>query len=448
MSTVFISYRRQTASAEARAIFNDLATRLGKNSVFMDVDSIALGRDFRSALQKTLAVCDVMLLIIDKDWLTVKDEKGRVRLENPGDYVRQEIEAALKRDIVLTPVLVAGAQMPAPEELPAEIRDMVYRNAFELTFNRWDSDVNEMIRRLGLTPSERATKIESTGPPATPQADAAATSGAQQAPLAEARGIFSAARSSLEGAFALGAANKKSVGLALLPLVIAIAVYAWMAGFVSPSGPLTSVRLTIVAGQQDSGKPLAAYLKSQGAESSVISASDISNLSLSRPDIVVIALDTVGRWKQNDANHLRQIFENYKVIGVGEAGDELFRELGVPLSGTMGVREDILTVAAPDILKSPIGIDADGGQIEIFKEKVSSRLVGLYDRGSPDIAGFEAVARWQKFPHHWPIARRGNFLFFGYELAVDKMTESSKSLLVNVHIQSQSETVASALADP
>ena len=39
MSTVFISYRREITAGEARALCNDLLERLGKNSVFMDVDS-------------------------------------------------------------------------------------------------------------------------------------------------------------------------------------------------------------------------------------------------------------------------------------------------------------------------------------------------------------------------------------------------------------------------
>jgi hypothetical protein len=163
MTTVFISYRRETASGEARALFNDLVDQLGKNSVFMDVDSIALGRDFRSILQKTLGTCDLMLVIIDKDWVTVKDEKGKIRLENPSDYVRLEVEAALKRDIVVTPVLVKGAQMPSPEQLPAEIGDLTYRNAFEITFNRWESDVREMMRRLGLDSPERGGGVSAHG---------------------------------------------------------------------------------------------------------------------------------------------------------------------------------------------------------------------------------------------------------------------------------------------
>jgi formylglycine-generating enzyme required for sulfatase activity len=150
MSTVFISYRRENAAGEARALFNDLAERLGDDSVFMDVDSIALGRDFRSALQETAASCDLMLVLIGRNWADAKDEGGRVRLENPADYVRLEVEAGLKRDIVVTPVLVQGAHMPAPEDLPPEIRNLAYRNAFELSHSRWESDVQEMVRRLEL----------------------------------------------------------------------------------------------------------------------------------------------------------------------------------------------------------------------------------------------------------------------------------------------------------
>jgi hypothetical protein len=52
MSTVFVSYRRLTAPGEARALFNALVARLGQSAVFMDVDSISLGRDFRRELHK------------------------------------------------------------------------------------------------------------------------------------------------------------------------------------------------------------------------------------------------------------------------------------------------------------------------------------------------------------------------------------------------------------
>jgi formylglycine-generating enzyme required for sulfatase activity len=158
-------------------LFNELLQKLGKNSVFMDVDSIALGRDFRGALQKTLESCDLMLVLIGKDWAEVKDEEGRPRLQNPGDFVRLEIEAALKRDIVVTPILVQGAHMPAPEQLPAEIRDLVYRNGFELSHNRWESDFAEMARRLNLDIANEGRRVEqSTSTLAAPNASIASGS--------------------------------------------------------------------------------------------------------------------------------------------------------------------------------------------------------------------------------------------------------------------------------
>ena len=115
MGTLFINYRRGETAGEARALFNELAATLGKDSVFMDVDSIALGRDFREVLHERLASCDLMLALIGRDWANSKDASGRRRLEDPTDFVRLEIEAALKRNIPVTPVLVQGAQMPGVE---------------------------------------------------------------------------------------------------------------------------------------------------------------------------------------------------------------------------------------------------------------------------------------------------------------------------------------------
>src|SRR5437762_2597019 len=188
MGTVFISYRREITAGEARALFNELLGKLGKNSVFMDVDSIALGRDFRGALQKTLESCDLMLVLIGRDWADVKDEEGRPRLHNPGDFVRLEIEAALKRDIVVTPILVQGAHMPAPEQLPAEIRDLVYRNGFELSHSRWESDFAEMTRRLNLDIVKEGRRVEQ--PAATAAAPNASIAAAAQ-PAIPGRQFFS-----------------------------------------------------------------------------------------------------------------------------------------------------------------------------------------------------------------------------------------------------------------
>ena len=150
MTTVFVSYRREDTAGEARALFNELSTKLGKESVFMDVDNIALGCDFRHVLQEHLAKCDLLLVIVGRCWVEARDASGRNRLEQPNDFVRLEIETALKRNIPVTPVLVQGTPMPTVDQLPVDVRDFAYRNGFELSHARWESDVAEMCKRLGL----------------------------------------------------------------------------------------------------------------------------------------------------------------------------------------------------------------------------------------------------------------------------------------------------------
>ena len=157
MGAVFISYRRGDSEGQARALSIELEELIGKDSVFMDVDSIALGRDFRQVLQERLQACDIMLALIGPNWLDAKDAGGNRRLESPSDFVRQEIGSALKRNIPVTPVLLQGANMPAPDRLPPDLQDLAFRNGFELSHTRWESDVRELVKRLGLTSPSAVT---------------------------------------------------------------------------------------------------------------------------------------------------------------------------------------------------------------------------------------------------------------------------------------------------
>ena len=167
MRAVFISYRRDDTAGEARALYQDLVAVLGQDAVFMDVDSIALGRDFREALHERLESCDVMLALIGSEWLDSRGEPGKRRLDEPGDFVRQEIAAALKRNIPVTPVLLQGARMPTTGELPEDLESLAYRNGFELRHGRWESDVKEMMSRLGLAAGQGpAAQPAAQDPPA------------------------------------------------------------------------------------------------------------------------------------------------------------------------------------------------------------------------------------------------------------------------------------------
>lgn len=155
MGIVFINYRREDAAGEARALYNDLVKLLGEERVFMDVDNIGLGQDFRDVLRERLTNCEVMLTLIGRNWTDVRDASGQRRLEQEGDFVRLEIATALERRVALTPVLVQEARMPDPSALPDDVKALAFRNGFALHHATWDSNVREMVKRLKLAPGRR-----------------------------------------------------------------------------------------------------------------------------------------------------------------------------------------------------------------------------------------------------------------------------------------------------
>jgi hypothetical protein len=92
-----------------------------------------LGADFVKVIENTVAKCDVLIAVIGKDWLALKDEYGERRLDNPEDFVRVEIGAALRREICVIPVLVDDAKMPRSRDLPDELKPLIRRNALRIT---------------------------------------------------------------------------------------------------------------------------------------------------------------------------------------------------------------------------------------------------------------------------------------------------------------------------
>ena len=89
-----------------------LADHYGGGQVFKDVDSIEVGDDFVEVINGAVGSCDVLLALIGEDWLSITDAHGRRRLDDPHDFVRLEIEAALARNVRVIPILVDGPGCP------------------------------------------------------------------------------------------------------------------------------------------------------------------------------------------------------------------------------------------------------------------------------------------------------------------------------------------------
>ena len=96
--------------------------------------------------------------MIGPRWLSVEDSKGNRRLDSPDDWVRMEVSSSLKRSKVkIFPVLVGGAVLPLPEELPEDMAALVGRNAREISDTRWDYDTRKLMGdiRAALDESRR-----------------------------------------------------------------------------------------------------------------------------------------------------------------------------------------------------------------------------------------------------------------------------------------------------
>ena len=157
---IFISYRRQETAYPAAWLYERVAAHFGREQVFKDVDSIKLGDDFAQVIANAVGSCDVLLALIGDRWLTINDEDGRRRLEDPDDFVRLEIETALERDIRVIPVLFEGARLPRVGELPASLAKLVRRQALELSPSRFDADISKLLRVLDTTLAEEQARRE------------------------------------------------------------------------------------------------------------------------------------------------------------------------------------------------------------------------------------------------------------------------------------------------
>ena len=221
---MFISYRREDSSGHAGWLREALAERLGRDLVFMDIDTIEPGLDFVEVLERAVDDCDVLLVLIGKAWLTTKGADGRRRLDDPKDYHRLEVESALKRRIRVIPVLVQDATVPRAEELPPTLQTLARRHATELDDSKWAYDIDRLstiVKKDLKDPSDDPRWQQPPPPPQAPPSQVASPqppgAGEEESP---------------------GGARKKLLRRSAVVLVACLAVLGVVVviGFLAPGG--------------------------------------------------------------------------------------------------------------------------------------------------------------------------------------------------------------------
>ena len=163
---VFLSYRRDDTSEYAGRLHEGLARELGADRVFVDVASIEPGVDFVRAIEEALDRCHALLALIGPRWVDARDAHGHRRLDHTDDFVRREIEAAFERELRVIPVLVGGARVPGPSQVPDSLAALSRCQAFELDDQPWHESMAALIGVL--TRSLRSSQRSGSAPASSP----------------------------------------------------------------------------------------------------------------------------------------------------------------------------------------------------------------------------------------------------------------------------------------
>jgi TRAP-type transport system periplasmic protein len=148
MAKIIISYRRSDSQAMAGRIFDRLSAHYGEGAVFMDIDAIPFGIDFRKHIGDVLRQCDLLIAVVGPHWLGRRDDGGN-RIGEPSDPVRVELEGAIERKIPVIPVLIDGGRMPGEAELPDSLKEFSFFNAAPVDSGRdFRSHMDRLVRAL------------------------------------------------------------------------------------------------------------------------------------------------------------------------------------------------------------------------------------------------------------------------------------------------------------
>lgn len=142
---IFINYRRDDERSTAARVRDRLAGVFGGSNVFMDVDNLMAGQRFDKELEKALAETDVFLAVIGPRWMELFAER---QTQGGRDYVREEIAGALKRGIVVIPVLIERAPLPPSESLPDDIRELILHQKHVVTHEQFGRDLTGLVEAI------------------------------------------------------------------------------------------------------------------------------------------------------------------------------------------------------------------------------------------------------------------------------------------------------------
>ena len=148
---VYVAYRRREDSGVSRGSTTPSRRRSAPTACSW---TSAPSRESTSwtGSSAPFGAAEVVLVVIGPDWIS----------DDPDDFVNLEVKAALDGDRRVIPVLVDGARMPSPAELPPQLSGLARRNGIELSDARWSYDVGRLLAGIEVATARRQVAADYT----------------------------------------------------------------------------------------------------------------------------------------------------------------------------------------------------------------------------------------------------------------------------------------------
>jgi hypothetical protein len=154
-SQVFICYRFGDSSYAAARLARDLMATFGTDRIFFDHHSIEGGQEFSKRITSALSRSCVVLVLCGPNWVKAQDEASRRRIDDPEDYVHQEVLMGLRarNEATVVPVVLQDGPDLRKAKLPAPLARLASLNSVRLETKTWEENVRKIaaiIERHGL----------------------------------------------------------------------------------------------------------------------------------------------------------------------------------------------------------------------------------------------------------------------------------------------------------
>ena len=143
---IFLSYRRSDTGDLVGRISDTISKYIPRANIFMDVETLAGGVDFKQQIEQSVTSADIVLVLIGSGW--AGNDNNHNRMLDEDDFVRLEVAQSLKATARVYPILINDAQMPAASELPEEMQSICSLNALEVRHSRYADDMKHCLKDI------------------------------------------------------------------------------------------------------------------------------------------------------------------------------------------------------------------------------------------------------------------------------------------------------------